>query len=313
MRMARELKPETIDAVIFCMENQNEEFLFDADALRCVPSRGARGKRLVRIPEWTAAHGFALMEEFAGGVKNPVLQGQLREAMATRAGVFRRFKAALSEWPEFDREWRAFKRERLRSAVLEWFSSFLQAESLEALGDEPEETAEIVRSDFVFLQKKMVGNLRLAVESLGAGLQPEEACERSGIGGASFEAVLAQGAAEALDALPKSARAASALLFARLLPKKGEQALFCAETALGEKAGVLLAERVEGACVLLAAAVLPAFRGLGLFSQLLENAALLAEKEGGALICAMPVAHRFLIPVLERATAFRCFAPLDCC
>ena len=308
------LSPETIDAVIFCMENQNESFFFDTQELRCVPARAAaQGGRFIPLPEWTAAHGFALMEEFAGSVRNPALQERLREAMATRAGVFRRFKAAVGEWPEFDRAWRAFKRERLRGAVLEWFASFLQAESLCSLGDEPEETAEIVQSDFVFLQKKMAGNLRQAIDALGAGLRLEEACARAGIEGGSFEEILVQGAAEALEGIPKAARGASFKLLARLLPREGEQALFCAETAFGEKAGALLVERVEGARVLLAAAVRPAFRGMGLFAQLLEGQALMAEKGGGALVCAMPVAHRFLTPALERARAFFCFAPLGRC
>ena len=313
------LAAETIDAVVFCMENQNESFLFDAKELRCVPAQAAAEQegRLIRLPEWTAAHGFALMEEFAGSIKNPVLQERLREAMATRAGVFRRFKAVLSEWPEFDREWRAFKRERLKAAVLEWFGAFLQAESLASLGDEPEETAEIVQSDFAFLQQKPCGSLQLAVESLGAGLRAEEARKRSGIECASFEEILVQGAAEVLGEMPEKARAAAAMLFARLLLGDGDKTLFCAETASGEKAGAFLVERAcaggRGSCALLAAAVRPAFRGMGLFSQLLEGQALLAEKEGLELICAMPVTRRFLIPALERAKAFLCFAPLEYC
>ena len=315
--MAAELAAETIDAVIFCMENQNEAFLFDTEAMRCVPARGACAHegRLVRIPEWTAAHGFALMEEFAGSVKNPVLQKRLREAMSVPSGVFKRFKAVLSDFPEFESEWRTFKRERLRGVVREWFASFLQAESLASLGDEPEETAEIVQSDFVFLQKDLSCNLRKAIEALGCGAQLEEARGQAGIAPSSFEEILVQGAAEALDELPKNARAASALLFARLLQNEEGKTLFCAETASGEKAAALLVEHVSaggrGACALLAAAVAPSFRGMGLFSQLLENIALLAEREGRALVCAMPSLQHFLFPVLKRAKAFLCFAPLD--
>ena len=315
--MAHELTEETIDAVIFCMENQNEDFLFDTKELRCVTARASseRDEWLIPLPEWTAAHGFALMEEFAGSVKNPELQKSLREAMATRAGVFKRFKAVLAEWPEFELGWRAFKRGRLRGVVLEWFSAFLQAESLASLGEEPEETAEIVQSDFALLQKDASGNLRLALEALAEGLCAEEACARAGIAPSSFEAILVQGAAEVRGALPKAAGSASLVLFARLLSGDGEMTLFCAETAPGEKAAVLLAERVgaggRDALVLLAATVLPAFRGMGLFSQLLEAASSLAETESRAFLCAMPSLHSFLRPELERAKAFLCFAPLS--
>ena len=318
MGMAVELTAETIDAVIFCMENQRESFLFDTESLRCVPASAAKGQeeRLIRIPEWTAAHGFALMEEFAGSVKNPVLQKKLHEAISARTGVFRRFKDVLAEYPEFDRAWRAFKRERLKAAVLEWLGEFLQSESLNALGDEPEETAEIVQSDFAFLQKKPGGDLRRAFEAIACGVQIEEACARADIESPSFEEILAGGAAEVLENVPEGARAACALLFARLLSGEGEQILFCAETSAGDKAAALLAEGIEGAgkksLVILGAAVLPAFRGMGLFTQLLDAAALSAEKGKRALACAMPMPGRLLLPALERANAVLCFAPFIC-
>ncbi len=312
--MSLELTAETIDAVIFCMENQNETFLFDTETFRCVPVSASAppSERFIQLPPWTAVHGFALMEEFTGSVKNPLLQERLRRAISTRLGVFKRFKEILAEYPEFDRAWHVFKKERLKKTVIEWFRSFTQAESLSTLGEEPEETAEIVQSDFLFLQKKLQGDLQLALETLARGGSAEEACARAGIEPSSPEEILVQGAVEILKALPEKTAGASARLFARLLSGDGEKILFYAETASGEKAGSLLVERFTGsrtsADVLIAAAVKPEFRGMGLFTQLLEKAMLSAESGERAFICAMPIPNQFLLHALERTGVAFCFA-----
>ena len=68
------LTPELKNAILFCMENQNETFLLDTETMGCVPAaEGDADGRRIPLPEWTPVHGFRLMEEFTGRMKNPVL------------------------------------------------------------------------------------------------------------------------------------------------------------------------------------------------------------------------------------------------
>lgn len=76
-------------------------------------------ERYVSIPTIDSHEGYRTMEEFVETVKNPRLQGSLVQAL--RGGKpFRRFKAALLEYPAQREEWFAFENQRVRETIKEW-------------------------------------------------------------------------------------------------------------------------------------------------------------------------------------------------
>ena len=298
------LTPELKNAILFCMENQNETFLLDTETMRCVPAaEGDADGHRIPLPEWTPVHGFRLMEEFTGRMKNPVLQAALRQVLASRSGVFRRFREALRGYPEFDRAWHTFKQEEMGRTVDGWFSKISLAQTLAGLGEEPEETEEIVQSDFLFLRRPPSRPLRIPADA-GAGSDggPEE--------------ILEQCAAEYTECFADGVRHAAGQLFARIpaAPDAGIQELFYAETPAGETAGAVLVEYFGSAAgrqaaAVTAAGVKPAFRAMGLFSRLLESAKESAGRAGIPLVYAVPFIQPWLLPVLKRAGICLPFVP----
>jgi ribosomal protein S18 acetylase RimI-like enzyme len=64
--------------------------------------------------------------------------------------VFRAFKDSLKENKEVERLWFAYKEQRLRAVIVSWYNANREARGLARLPAEPEETEELVMSDFSF-------------------------------------------------------------------------------------------------------------------------------------------------------------------
>ncbi len=62
--------------------------------------------------------------------------------------MFRQFKDTLKRNREVERLWFHYKDRRLRSVVVAWYNASREARGLERLAPEPEETEELVASDF---------------------------------------------------------------------------------------------------------------------------------------------------------------------
>ena len=75
--------------------------------------------RFLSIPTIDSHEGYRTMEEFVETVKNPRLQVSLVRALQG-GKPFRRFKAALSEYPAQREEWFAFENQRVRETIKEW-------------------------------------------------------------------------------------------------------------------------------------------------------------------------------------------------
>ena len=145
-----ELTEELISEVIFAMEDQNTDWFVDVTTRRLIsqeeidsPSR----QRYVPVPVWEPAHGFQLMERFVEGLHNAELQAALRDALAARRGVFRRFKDTLREYPAFERRWHAFKDQEMRSAVFEWYNDLRSSWGLEPIEIPEEPPRELLLTD----------------------------------------------------------------------------------------------------------------------------------------------------------------------
>lgn len=151
--MAPELTPELIDQIIFGMENQSENTVFDTETGELITEKEAEDdpERYVSIPEWNSLHGYQLMERFVHTLRNPIVRESLREALSRGRGVFRNFKNVLRERRDIERLWFSFKEREMRAVVIDWYNRLCEAKGFEKLPAEPEDdimVEELVLSDF---------------------------------------------------------------------------------------------------------------------------------------------------------------------
>ena len=78
--------------------------------------------RYVEIPARDSHEAYHDMEYFAGNLRNSALRAKLESAIHGR-GSFRRFKDALREYPEMEKEWFKFKAARDKEEVKDWLES----------------------------------------------------------------------------------------------------------------------------------------------------------------------------------------------
>jgi GNAT superfamily N-acetyltransferase len=264
------LDEERIDQIIFAMEDQQSSYAVDPDSgeLSCDFEGPPEGENLVPIPEWEPADGFQLMERFVGGLRNPLLREQLREALASGKGVFRKFKDILKTRPEIERLWFSFKEREMRRVVREWYNDERELAGLQRLPEEPEESpeeaAELTAGDFAIRpgETKHLEAVRTLDRQAFAEVRPDA------------EAAEAAEAAETLEA---------ASLERRRSPGGGAgdplaagSLLRVAESPDGEFAGFFWAVEEEAAAGrknlrLVQLAVALPYRGIGLGALLLAH------------------------------------------
>jgi L-amino acid N-acyltransferase YncA len=148
------LTPQMIDKISFAMEDQKTKYAVDV-ATGELAAIGAPGgvlpeERYVPLPRWGSAEGFHLMESFVTSLHNPLHRELLAGALASGKGVFRGFKDALKKNAEIEKLWFHYKEKRLRAIVVAWYNASREARGLEKLAPEPEETVDLVASDFSF-------------------------------------------------------------------------------------------------------------------------------------------------------------------
>lgn len=244
--MQFELTPILLEEIIFAMEDLRHTRLLDTSRAALVPAPEESGHEegeLVCLPDWTSADGYRLMEAFAASPAAESLRPSLLDALARGHGVFRAYKDALSAEPVVLDRWHVFKRRALERRVMLWYNALREQWGLERLGDEPEETDDILLEDFCFVWRSCPphGELGMAVlevqDPVGntagtisinilssscriAALHVEEAYRGMGLGTALLE--------RALEELPEACRASleidvpvSAGFFSRVLERCG--------------------------------------------------------------------------------------------
>jgi len=245
-----ELTDALVDELVFAMEDQEHDFVLDA-VRGIVVDRDAEAEngsdnedlagavdddgRYVEVPAWRSADGFRLMERFAASLRNPIVREELTLALDRGRGVFRAFKNTLTSRPEVEKLWFAFKTKEMRREVLDWYNALREEWGLERLGEEPEETEDLVLEDFRF---------RPAVDEDG-----EKALELHALS-------TAKGRHPAADFGP--------------LTGPGRVS-FVAETSREDFAGFILALENEAGVSVEALDVQPDYRGLGVGETLLDR------------------------------------------
>ena len=77
--------------------------------------------RYVDIPRKPSYEAYDLMVEFARSVTNSNLKEKLEIALDGK-GAFRRFKNVISDYPDEEMRWFAFKDKRMHEEVIEWLN-----------------------------------------------------------------------------------------------------------------------------------------------------------------------------------------------
>jgi GNAT superfamily N-acetyltransferase len=234
--MQFELTDALADQILFAMEDQNGEYVLDARAGAVVDAAvlGEAGEAdsVYPLPEWGSADGFRLMEGFAATLRNPIVRTDLTRALEKGKGVFRAFKDVLSGHPEVERLWFSYKEKQMRQEILDWYNALREAWGLDRIGDEPEETGDLVLEDFKFRPAES-GDAE-ALRELRALCHPDAA--------EPPEAFVAPGTT-----------------------------VLVAESARGDIAGAVASVRLGRAEKIAGLDVRPEFRGLGIGEELLSR------------------------------------------
>jgi len=152
--MQFELTEALISQILFSMEDQDLSHFLDTrngvvvDAVE--REEGTEDDRYESLPGWLSADGFRLMERFAAELKNPIVREELSSALERGRGVFRAFKNTLSLRPEVERLWFKYKDRAMRRAILDWYNGLCEEWGIDRIGEEPEETVDLVLEDFRF-------------------------------------------------------------------------------------------------------------------------------------------------------------------
>ncbi|MCL2721922.1 MAG: GNAT family N-acetyltransferase [Treponema sp.] len=157
--MKFELDNILTDEIVFFMENQDGNFLFDLQELHVVDIHKnnyinetdfSDEQRFVTLPSWDSNDGFRLMEKFTSNLKNPVIRQELSDALDRNKGVFRAFRDILRQYPETEKYWFSFKEQEMKSEVVNWYNALREEWGLEPIGFEPEDNSSLVLEDFIF-------------------------------------------------------------------------------------------------------------------------------------------------------------------
>ena len=151
------LSEEVIHEIIFAMENQTSEFLFDSQELNCCSidkiqelDASEDESRFYEIPEWNSASGFRVMEQFVSELHNPIAREELKDVLFSGKSVFKNFKKVLHSYPEVEKKWFAFKELKMKNLISEWYDTLRESWGLEKLSEEIEDYPELVLDGFVF-------------------------------------------------------------------------------------------------------------------------------------------------------------------
>ena len=256
--MEFELSPEVFDRIIFAMEDQSSNAYIHRTTGQFVHELPDDDADFVRLPPWKPADGFYLMEAFVSTVPNRHHRQQLRASLSTGKGVFRSFKNALKQSRDLERRWYRFKDKEMRRVVADWYNQEREAVGLARLGPEPEETDDLLVTDFI--------------------VTPAAAGHLDGAHGVDLEALT-----ELHEAPP--GEPADYFRQRRRELDRPESHLVVACTPKDEVVGMAWARACDTSeWELIQIAVMPYYRGLGLAVRLLQVLAHEAAKNGVAAV-----------------------------
>lgn len=271
---------------MFAMEDQGADYALDAASGRLEDIASfADGlpAGYVELPQWGPTDGFRMMERFVAVVRDTALQRELRSILFSGKGVFKNFKNLLKSHPQGEKQWFAFREKEMTGYITLWYNQLREAHGLELLGEEPEDTEELLQDDFIFREYEAAKDKEQATLAANNFMAEREAQWPGEIG-------------LALSSLWQENRAG------------GESERFLslvAETVGGDFAGCIEARvypsHARETLLLTSFFVLGRYRGLGIGKKLLEQCALQVQEKGIRwIILADPIIPVFLQTCLTR-------------
>ncbi|MFA6855991.1 MAG: GNAT family N-acetyltransferase [Treponema sp.] len=277
------LTDELLNAIMSALENQEQKFLVQAETGMLINalSAGDDEEHNYALPEWNSAAGFRLREDFVNQLHAPLARDELQNVLHSGRGVFRNFKNVLKEFPEVEKIWHQFRRERMRSFIGGWYNGLRENWGLEKLDQTPEESDDLVHNDFIFQEYDPVKDRDIILCS-----------------------------AEALDPdcnWPQEIKDAVSVLWQHLFEygDSASQTGFVCRTLTGDFAGCITAAPIlshAGKTAVLTSFFVPeAYRGLGIGSELFSMCLSDLQKRGRQyVLTANTIIPDSLIPMLER-------------
>ncbi len=152
------LNDEFMFQIIFCMEDQGNEYVLDLQKQLIVEHvfveerEEADANRFLELPEWLPSDGYHTMEKFVATLRNPVYREKLRDVLQAGRGVFRQFKNVVHEMPAVERLWFHFKDMEMQKRIYEWYELYDASFTFSRLPGEgmEDESLDALREDFQF-------------------------------------------------------------------------------------------------------------------------------------------------------------------
>lgn len=151
------LSEELVHDIMFAMEDQTSEFLFDSKEVICSSLNDIRKSedsidksRYYEIPQWNSAKGFRVMEQFVAELHNPIAREELKDVLFSGKSVFKNFKKVLHSYPELEKKWYSFKETKMKNLISQWYDTLRESWGLEKLSEEIEDYPELVHDGFIF-------------------------------------------------------------------------------------------------------------------------------------------------------------------
>ncbi len=116
-----------IDAIIYCMENQNIDFYFNPSTLDISE---IKKNNYVELPKWSSFDGFQNMENFTASLKNKIHRDELIDVLKNGKGVFRNFKDVLKKYPSLEYKYKQYKYNEIKNRVVDFLDSLSINKSL---------------------------------------------------------------------------------------------------------------------------------------------------------------------------------------
>ncbi len=168
------LDKKLIKDVIFSMDNQNSKGYLDlyssevievnniGDEIQVNSSSNEghfetikisdRKERFLAVPVWGPLEGFKMREDFVNYLKNPLYKEKLDKVLHTGRGVFKKFKEVLHTSPLIERQWYNYKKEYMQRVVIKWYEYNKGLVKLEELPLDIEELPDdLLIEDFMYV------------------------------------------------------------------------------------------------------------------------------------------------------------------
>lgn len=146
------LDSSKLNEILYNMENQNKDSVIvisTGEILYHETFTGIDRDTTYPLPEWGPVEGFRIMNEFVSGLKNPLVKEELKFVLSSGHGVFRKFKNVLKDSPEVERIWFSFKKNEIKSKVLNWYNQIRDYAGLEVYSEEDfEDDKDLLDFDF---------------------------------------------------------------------------------------------------------------------------------------------------------------------